>query len=58
MGFKIKQVQQLAKQEMKTNKKQNSFIQVQKNKFSQFFKESKIFWKQVAENYKRISSVL
>lgn len=57
MGFKIKQVQ-LAKQEMKTNKKQNSFIQVQKNKFSQFFKESKIFWKQVAENYKRISSVL
>lgn len=57
MGFKIKQVY-LAKQEMKTNTKQKSFIQNKINKMCLFLKGSKIFWKEVAENYKKINSVL
>ncbi len=57
MGFKIKQVY-LAKQDMKTNTKHKSFIQNKINKMCLFLKGSKIFWKEVAENYKKINSVL
>jgi hypothetical protein len=35
-----------------------NFIQSKKNSINQFLSQSKIFWKEVAKNYRRISSVL
>ena len=38
--------------------KLESFIQSKKNRFNQYISQSKIFWRDVAKNYKRINSVL
>lgn len=38
--------------------KLESLIQSKKNKLSQFLNQSKIFWKEVAKNYRRINSLL
>lgn len=38
--------------------KLESFIQSKKNRINQFLSQSKIFWKEVAKNYRRINSLL
>lgn len=35
-----------------------NFILKQKNKLKKYFSQSKVFWKEVANNYKRINSLL
>jgi hypothetical protein len=35
-----------------------NFVETQKKKFNKYFKQSKVFWKEVAKNYRRINSLL
>lgn len=58
MGFKITRnlVNRMKKNSIKI--KLESFIQSKKKRINQFLNQSKIFWKDVARNYKRINSVL